>query len=95
MSRRAPRPAGSKAVAASSNAPERLIIVLVGAGLSDFPLFPHADPAAHRDVAAGGHQPGDGRPARALGAIQPPGAMDKIPPAAAQPVGDEPESGES
>ena len=74
--------------------PERLIIVLVGAGLSDFPLFPMPILlpigmwllAVTSLVTVG---------QRVHSVRSSPGAMDKIPPAAAQPVGDEPDSGES
>ncbi|AKK30477.1 phosphatidylinositol phosphate synthase [Mycobacterium sp. EPa45] len=74
--------------------PERLIIVLVGAGFSDLPFFPIPMVlpiamwllAVTSLVTVG---------QRVHSVRSSPGAMDKIPPTTAQPVGDEPESGES
>jgi CDP-diacylglycerol--glycerol-3-phosphate 3-phosphatidyltransferase len=71
--------------------PERLIIVLVGAGFSDLPFFPMPVVlpiamwllAVTSLVTVG---------QRVHSVRSSPGAMDKIPPATARPVGDEPES---
>jgi CDP-diacylglycerol--glycerol-3-phosphate 3-phosphatidyltransferase len=73
--------------------PERLIIVLVGAGLSDLPYFPmpvllHIAMwlLAITSLVTVGQRVHSVRVS--------PGAMDKIPPATAQPVDDEPEGSE-
>ena len=72
--------------------PERLVIVLVGAGFSDLPFFsPMVLPVAMWLLAVTSLVT-VGQRVHSVRASS--GAMDKIPPPAAQPVGDEPESSE-